>query len=130
VTTPSVGRPETVAEGQVDHDVRGPGEGGDEPERRQDAGRGEGEQHQRRRWVMHCVEERHRARCHLPAGMRLADTQQGRVAGPEIVGVRLTATAYCEAMRSRSASTTAKKASGLPTYGMNRLNLREVARRP
>ena len=58
-----------------------PGKRTDEPERRQDARGGETEHEERRRWVMHHVEEWHGAGCHLPTGMRLADTEQSREVG-------------------------------------------------
>ena len=79
--TPSVGGSQTAAKGQVDHDVREPGKRADEPERRQDARGREAEHEERRRWVMHHVEEWHGAGRHLPTGMRLADTEQGREVG-------------------------------------------------
>ena len=70
-----------MAEGQVDNDVRRPCEGRNEPKWGKKAGRRNNEQRQRWRRVMHRVEERHGSGRHLPAGMRLADTKQGREVG-------------------------------------------------
>jgi len=81
VSTPTVSGSEAVAESQVDHDVREPGKRTDEPERRQDARGCEAEHEERWRWVMHHVEEWHGAGRHLPTGMRLAHTEQGRQMG-------------------------------------------------
>ena len=74
----AIGRSQAAAEGQVDHDVRGPDQRTDEPERREEPRRGEPEHHQRRHRVMQGVEERHGAGRHLPWAVRLADPEQGR----------------------------------------------------
>jgi hypothetical protein len=61
--------------------VREPRETADQPERRQDARRGKTDEQEWRRRMMHHVEEWHSAKCHLPPGMRLADSQQCREMG-------------------------------------------------
>jgi hypothetical protein len=67
-----------VTESKVDHDVRGPGETAHEPQGRQDARAGESDEDERRHRVMHDVEEGHGAGRHLPAGVGLADPEEGR----------------------------------------------------